>query len=82
MKTLSKLSRIEIYLKTIGTVTLLLGSITLIYTVMLLYQDLPSSKYGMVAGISIASLLLYVGYVLFSFRQREMGHMIYEYEEI
>lgn len=79
---MSKLSRIEIYLKTIGFIILLLGSGTFIYTVLLLFQDLPASKYGMVAGISIAVLLLYIGYVLASFKQRDTGYMIYEHEII
>ncbi len=80
MKTISKLSRIEIYLIVIGAIIITLGSITIMYTLITLYKDLPVSKYGMVVGISISALLLYVGCVLFRFRQRDTGHMIYENE--
>lgn len=79
---MSKLSNIEIYLKTIGFTVLLIGSGTFIYTVLLLFKDLPASKYGMVAGISISVLLLYIGYILSSFKQRDTGYMIYEHEII
>ena len=77
---MSKLSRLEVYIKTIGAILLLFGTIAVVYTVILFYGTLPESKYGMVAGFSIGLFLLYIGYVLFRFKQRTTGHMIYEHE--
>jgi len=80
VKFLSDLSRLEIYIKTLGAIVLLLGIIALGYTIILFYGTLPESKYGMVVGFSIGLFLLYTGSVLFRFKQITTGHIIYEHE--
>jgi len=80
VKFLSNLSRLEIYIKTLGAIVLLLGTIAVVYTIILFYGMLPESKYWMVVGFSIGLFLLYTGFVLFRFKQITTGHIIYEHE--
>ncbi|MFQ6135465.1 MAG: hypothetical protein ACE5KU_06615 [Nitrososphaerales archaeon] len=77
---MSRLSRLEITVKTVGATGLLLGVAAVVYTVTLLYEELPRSKYLMVGGIAFGIFLCYLGYISLRFRQRETGHIIHEYD--
>lgn len=75
---LSRLSRLEIAVKTFGVVGLLLGAVAVVYTVTGLYEELPKSKYLMSVGVVLGSFLCYIGYVSIGFRERETGLYVYE----
>jgi hypothetical protein len=74
----SKLSRLEIAVKTVGVTGLLLGAAVVLYTLLLFYGELPESKYLMTAGIMFGGFLCYIGYVSIYFRERESGLYVYE----
>jgi hypothetical protein len=74
----TRLSRREVTVKTIGTIGLLFGAVVVAYIVTHFYGYLPGSKYVMTAGIMFGGVVCYMGYISICFRERETGLYVYE----
>ena len=75
---MSRLSRREVIVKTVGVVGLLFGAVVVAFFVTHYYGHLPTSKYLMTAGVMFGGFFCYIGYVSLCFRERETGLYVYE----